>query len=550
MIETVLTNDKINRFTEMGFWRNKLWTDFIKENADKWPDQEAIVDRKHRITYQQYKAIVDNIAANLTNLGIKKYDRVGLQLPNWWEFVCTRFALHRIGAITLPLYPNMRHREIEYILNKTEAKAYVVPHIFRNFNYVQMADDVKSNLNKLEKLIVINGQSNHSPSWIVNFDSLLEDASNKDLEQLDSIKINPNDVDYIATTSGTTSMPKLVLRSPNQMQGMVFPIAKRWKLKTEDKILGMAPITFGVGYHAVSTSLISGATAVLLEWPIMEEALELIDNEEISVVLGVPTLFIKLEGSQDLIKCKGKHLRCFTSGGAKLPASVAEGLAKHFNCKVICGYGAVDGGIPTWGGPNDPDEKLFTTVGKTLEGMELSVIDDNGNHLPEGESGEIVYRGANCSLGYYNDNETYQKSFNSDGWFYSGDLGTIDQEGYLQIIGRSKEIIIRGGLNISPIEIEELLQTCPKIKQIAVVKMPDKIMGEKACAYVILKEKETFSLDEMNNFLLEKQVPKYKLPERLEIVDNFPTTGSEKISKKDLEKDIINKLKNEGIEWE
>lgn len=269
-------------------------------------------------------------------------------------------------------------------------------------------------------------------------------------------------------------------------------------------------------------------------------------QEEVTVVLGVPTEIIKILACPDIPKYDFRSLRCFTNGGAALPPAVAEELALKLKCKVMSGYGAVEGGLPTWTSLDDPPEKAYTTVGRTLPGMEMAIFDETGKQVPPGEIGEVVYRGANCSLGFYKNIEDYRKLYDPQGWFFSGDLGQIGKDGYLKIVGRKKEIIIRGGANISPKEIEEILQTHPKIEQVVVVKMPDKVMGEKACAYVIAKANQTINFEEMISFLREKDLATYKFPERLEVVKAFPMTASEKVLKKELEKDIAIKLEKEG----
>lgn len=546
MIETILTREMITHYTKLGLWQNKLWTDYILENAQRFPNREAIVDRKHRITFQQWKDSVDQMAINLLRLGIEKEDRVGLQLPNWWEFIFLRFALHRIGAISIPLPPDWRQREIGYILKETEAKAYFIPDIFRNFNYIEIAQNLWKELSQLKYVIVVGENLSKLSKRMEPFDSLLSPVSKQEIEKLNSIKISPDEVDIIASSSGSTAFPKLVLRTPNQVGAMLGPIAERHELTPEDTVLGIAPITRGVGYLAVGTALVSGAKLVLLERFSPEETLKLMAQEEVTVVLGVPTEIIKILACPDIPKYDFRSLRCFTNGGAALPPAVAEELALKLKCKVMSGYGAVEGGLPTWTSLDDPPEKAYTTVGRTLPGMEMAIFDETGKQVPPGEIGEIVYRGANCSLGFYKNIEDYRKLYDPQGWFFSGDLGQIDKDGYLKIVGRKKEIIIRGGANISPKEIEEILQTHPKIEQVVVVKMPDKVMGEKACAYVIAKANQTINFEEMISFLREKDLATYKFPERLEVVKAFPMTASEKVLKKELEKDIAIKLEKEG----
>lgn len=544
-IETMLTDQMIQHFTQAGFWKNRLWTDYIRENAKRLPQREAVVDRKHRLTFQQFKDGVDQMAVHLQRIGIGKEDRVGLQLPNWWEFICLRFALHRIGAVSIPLPPDWRQREIEYILKETEAKAFFIPDFFRNFDYREMTANFRGNLPKLQYVFVIGDRK--PPNGMTSYDTLLTPVSQSDVDRLDSIEVDPNEVDIIASSSGSTSFPKLVVRTPNQVGAMVEPIAERHELTIDDTVIGLAPITRGVGYLAVATSLVSGAKIVLLEKFTAEEALRLMVKEKVTVALGVPTEMIKILASPELPKSDLRTLRCFTNGGASLPASMAEEMAIKLNCKIMSGYGAVDGGLPTWTSLNDPPEKAYFSVGRPLRGMEVAIFDEAGKPVPHGITGEVVYRGANVSLGFYKNVADFRKLFDPEGWYFSGDLGQIDEEGYLKIVGRKKEIIIRGGSNISPAEVEEMLQSHPKIEQAAVVKMPDRVMGEKACAYVVCKPGQTLQFEEMIAYLKEKNLSTYKLPERLELVTAFRMTASEKVLKKELEQDIARKLAAEGI---
>ena len=546
-IQTILTEELIARYTDSGLWKNRIWTDYIRENAQRYPSREAIVDRKNRITFSQWKDGCDQLAVNFLHLGIEKEDRVGIQLPNWWEFILIRFALHRIGAISIPLPPDWRQREIGYILKETEAKAYFAPVAFRNFNYMEMGRELRGDLPLLKNIVLVDGDGQKLPKGMEHFSSLFSPVSNEEIKKLDSIPVDPNEVDIIVSSSGSTAFPKLVVRTPNQVGAMIEPIAERHAISSDDTILGMAPITRGVGYLAVAGALISGCRLVLLERFTAERAIELMAEEKVSVALAVPTEMVKILSCPLASKYDFESLRCFTNGGASLSPAVAEEISSKFRCQIMSGYGSVEGGLPTWTSLDDPPEKAFSTVGQPLRGMELAIFDDEGKPLPPGQSGEIVYRGANCSLGFYKNTENYRKLFDHEGWFFSGDVGQIDNEGYLKIVGRKKEIIIRGGANISPREVEELLQTHPKIEEVAIVKMPDKILGEKACAYVIQKAGQTITFEEMISFLKERDLSTYKLPERLEVVKVFPMTASEKIIKKELEKDIAAKLKREGV---
>ena len=233
----------------------------------------------------------------------------------------------------------------------------------------------------------------------------------------------------------------------------------------------------------------------------------------------------------------------FYHAGAPLPPEAAAEFARRCGCRLMEAYGALDGGTPVHTILDDPPEKTFHTVGTACPGMILKIMDDENRALPSGQVGEVVYKGPNCAVGLY---ENPEHDYDQEGWFHSGDLGVLDDQGYLRIVGRKKDIIIRGGQNISPKEIEDVLITHPGIKEVAVVKMPDPVLGEKACAYVAPRGDESFSVKVLADFLLEKKFAKYKLPERVEVITDLPMLPNGKIDKKALEGDIAHKLSQEG----
>jgi non-ribosomal peptide synthetase component E (peptide arylation enzyme) len=287
---------------------------------------------------------------------------------------------------------------------------------------------------------------------------------------------------------------------------------------------------------------------VLLEKWDPEEALKLIERERVTIASGVPAQMAMIVKHPNLSQYDLSSLRMFFYAGAVCPYNVAEEVEEKMGCQVVSQLGAIDAGMPTGASTDDPVEVRLTSVGKPFPGNQVKLVDEEGKEVPPGEIGEIIFTGACTTGGYYKDPERTREVWGElPGWYPMGDLGKFDEQGYLYVVGRRKDVIIRGGQNIYPAEVENILVTHPKVMDVSVVAMPDPVMGEKACAYVIPKPGQSLTFDEMVSFLLEKKIAKYKLPERLELIDKFPMSGDgQKIQKGELSKMIAEKLKAEG----
>jgi len=325
-------------------------------------------------------------------------------------------------------------------------------------------------------------------------------------------------------------------------------IAERSGITSADTIMVICPITGGVGNSCSTLAAGYAGCKVLLQERFNEvETLELIAKEKPTLIVGVPTQFIKMLSAPDFEKYPLHSLRLVISAGSYMPYEKAKEIIHRMHVKLISIFGSHDGGTITVGTPDLEEEVMCRTVGRPLPDIELKIVDPQGREVAPGEVGEIVYRSGNACMGYYGDEEGTKSAFEPNGYFHSGDLVRLTPEGCLEVKGRSKDIIIRGGLNINPGEIEDILIKHPDIENVAMVGMPDPVLGERSCAYVVAKKGKNFTFEKMLSYLKEKGVATFKLPERLEVVDDIPLSEGKKPARNILKKDIEEKLRQEGI---
>ncbi|MBI2527526.1 MAG: AMP-binding protein [Candidatus Rokubacteria bacterium] len=539
----------IARYTEAGFWGSRIWTDYLDETAERAPDRPALIDASGSLTYAELRRAVDGLALHLLDLGATKGDRFGIQLPNWREFVATRFALAKIGAVAVPMPADWRRKEVEYVLGATAAMGFVAPAQYRGRDYVEEYAPMRQALPGLRTVMAARPTAGVPDGWraLPPLGGLTVDP--RAAERLRAARPGPNDVDLIVTTSGSTAAPKLVVRTPNCFLTTTKQfVGSRGFLTGTDVVAGLAPIARGVGYWiGVAAPILAGCTMALLEHFTPEGALRWLADTRATAAIAVPTQIVKMLQVPDVERYDLRAFRLFVNGGAAIPPSAAEEVERRMGCVTMSAYGAVEGGIPTCTSMDDPPDKRYRTVGRLMPGMEMRIVDDAGHAQPVGTPGELVYRGPNLSVGFWANPDAYRQLFDGDGWFRSGDLGVIDAAGYLTIVGRKKEIVIRGGINISPTEVEGLLQDHPGVRQMAIVKMPDRVLGERCCAYVVPAPGATVTVESLAEFLAARDVAKYKFPERVELLDDLPTTGEGgKVLRRALEDDIRTKLEREG----
>ncbi len=534
--------EMVNEFLNKGYWTQQTFYDFYERNAKELGEREALVDSKYRVTWAEAKRLVDAIAISWVEMGIPKFSRIIIQSPNSVYGFLARIASERAGLISLTVYPYLRERELEYMVERTEATAVVIPTVYRKFDYLEMYKGLQKRFPYLKYIFLFDDDVPKSaPEGTHSLTKLAQERAKKSADEavLKDRRLDPIwNVALLTTTTGTTGLPKLV----------EWPMAPRvctskgrvdiWNLTKDDITMAIAPHAGGAaGTLTYFAAPLVGAKTVMLEEFTPEGALELIEKEKATAIGVVPTHLVRML-EVDTSKYDLSSLRFIRSAGGYLSPQVAEEAEKAFGAAITSDLGTQDMGSVSGCRVEDSKELRRRTVGRMLPGNSVRLLDEEGNEVPTGEPGILYFRGPHAPAGYYRDEELTATVFDPDGWTTTGDIVKFDQE-CLWILGRAKDMIIRGGQNIYPAEIEGLLNEHPKVASVAIVGYPDKEMGERACACVVTKGGQTFTFDEMVNFLKEKKLAMFKLPEKLVVMDAFPIVGdSGKIDKKVLKKDV------------
>jgi len=514
------------RFRETGYWLDKTVDQLLTEAVAKAPDKVAIVadraDREQapRLTYKELERLADRAASSLLRLGVGRGDVVTVQLPNWWEFVVTAFACSKIGAVMNPVMPILRERELVYILNFCQAKVFIVPKTYRGFDYAAMAQGMRCDLPDLKHVIVVDGEGEGSFERTL----LASEAG-----QLPS-GLGPDDMAVLMFTSGTTGEPKGVMHTSNSLIACCKALSGRFGLASSDVLLVASPVGHMTGYAAiVLLSVYLGGTMILQDVWEAKHGVSLMAREGVTYT-AASTPF--LSDICEAVKAGAPHplsLRSFLCGGAPIPSVLIERAANELGLKVCSLWGMTEALSGTLTEPSRAAEKSASTDGRPQDGMEVRIVDLEGRPVPAGQSGRLLVRGAQMFKGYYKRPEL--QTFDSEGWFDSGDLAYTDDDGYIRISGRVKDILIRGGENVPVVEIENLLYKHPAVAAVAVVGFPDARLGERGCAFIVPRPGSSIDLATVQAYLREARMAKQFWPERVEVVAELPRTASGKIQK-------------------
>jgi non-ribosomal peptide synthetase component E (peptide arylation enzyme) len=543
--------EEIERNLKQGYWDKTILPDYWERNARKWPHKDALVDSLgRRLTWAQAKEKIDRIAfALVKDIGVQRDERLMVQLPNCVEQVLVRLACEKAGALSIPEMTTFRHTELADIASRTGAVGIVIPKQYRNFDHYQMAKELQAELPHLRHIIVAGEEV---PPDCLSLEKIMEHPYEQEYDfiELEARKLDAvEEVGFLITTTGTTGLPKLI---EHRIAAREIWTAKshvrNWQLSPEDCVIAIAPLAGAAGGTPAYVTAPVGGAKIALEYQYRgEETLAFMEKERVTVIALVPTQLARLLEIQT-DKYDLSSLRIIKTAGGYLPPPLAKEAEERFGCPILGTYGTQDTGSIS-GVPIDAtEEQRYTTVGRLHPGIEIKVLDDSGKEVAPGEVGTLWFKGPGNSIGYYRDLEkTMEEAFDEDGFATPGDLVTVMDDGYLKIMGRKKNIIIRGGQNIYPREIEDYLLSHTKVTNAAVVPMPDPQMGERACAFVKVKEGAQFGFEEMISFLKSKKIAAFKLPERLEVLDALPLVGeSGKIDTKAMVKMITDKLKDEG----
>lgn len=525
-----LTAELRERTRKEGAWFPSSFAELFDRNAAAHPDKPAVGDQTVSYSYQELAHLTRRVALGLSEVGVRAGDVVAVQSPNRVWLPVLHLACNRLGAIFLPLSEGWRRTEIEYLLKLSGARAVCVPPKGKkDFDYRAVIDEIRTGIPTLEIVISLAGDA-ESPT--------LPELADTEGDASVLSGIGPEEWSFCLVSSGTTSMPKISKWTDIGLNAKLLgTFAKRINLTDEDTALSLAPASMGsTGYvYPVLAPLLVGATSVIMERWVPEDSLALIEKTGATYASVVPTQMVQMLRSPEMKRYDLSSFTRFFTAGAPLPVEVARRIEEEMRCRITSLYGSTDGGACAMTSLDDPDEKRHTTVGRRVQGMEVRVVDAMADEeLPHGEPGEVAYRGITKTLGYVNQPEREEEMF-VDGWYRSGDMGVLDSDGYLSILGRTTDMIIRGGQNISPREIEEVLSHYPKVAEVAVVGMPDEVMGERVCAFVApAADSEEPTLQELTEFIVSHNVAKWKLPERLEIIDSLPLNTGNKVDKDSL----------------
>jgi cyclohexanecarboxylate-CoA ligase len=529
-----LTKQRIAAMQASGAWHDQIPTDSLDRAVCRHPDAPAILaftgDDGHRTqcTYAELAAACDRIALGLYAIGIRKGDIVSFQLNNRWEFLAIVLACVRIGAVTNPLMPILRHRELTFMLRLSASKILIVPNRFRGFDFAAMAQQIAAEVPTLQHVFAIGGEGALSfeahflhPVW----EDRLDKAAIFAVQRPD-----PNDVMQLMFTSGTTGEPKGVMHTANTLFANLIPLTELMGMTRDDVVFSPTPLAHQLGYlFGVLMPVMLGCKVVLQDIWQPAVAAALIAEQRVTFATGA-TPFLN-----DLVRIEGRDpagwatLRLFVSGGAPIPPILVREARKRIGCTVLSVWGMTENLIVTSVRPDDPAEKVFDTDGAALPLYQVRVVGDDSREVPRGTSGRLLARSPAQHVGYFKRPEWY--TIDPDGWFDTGDLARMDGDGYIRITGRAKDIIIRGGENIPVVEIEAMLYEHPAVSMAAIVAMPDPRLGERACAFVTLKPGESLTFQAMCDFLRGKRISPSYLPERLECLPELPTTASGKVQK-------------------
>ncbi len=509
--------------------------DFCDRNANRIGAREAVIDSKCRLTWSEVKQLSDQLALSLLGIGLRRNSKILVQLPNCAELFLSRLACEKAGIQLITVTPTFRLAELAPIVRFTRPDAAIIPGVYRGFSYLEL---LRAASTEQLKTILVTGTD--VPAGTLAFEEMITGSA--DTQQLTQTRYSILDVCQIATTSGSTGIPKCVAVPlyTRLLTGWVH--LKRFGVNPDDKLAAATTIVTGTADALVyNGGCASGAGIVLTDRSSPEELCRVMAAEQVSIIPLVPTMMARILALPDLSPYDLSALRLVINHGASLPASQGAQVEKRLGCSVVQAYGSVDcGGISAncW---NDSQAVRLGTLGCPLDGNEIRIVDSNERDVAPGEVGRLWVRGLHTEARFF-DNPEFDRSRRIKGYFDLQELGRLDGDGNIVLLGREHDLIIRGGQNIHPADIEAALIQHPKVAEVAVVGIPDPEMGERVCAFVVCTEKLLDEL-ELKLFLEEKGLARFKWPERIEIVGSLPRVASGyKVDKRKLKEDFIAKM--------
>jgi fatty-acyl-CoA synthase len=521
---------------------------FFDRAVETWRDREALVVRQQNVRWSwgELGRRVDDLAAGLLSLGLERGDRVGIWAPNRSEWTLAQFATAKAGLILVNVNPAYRRSELEYAMNKVACKALILAPALKTSNYLEITDDLvkAKKLPHLEHIVRLGAEK--TPGML-NFDDVATAGGNAERMKLADLgaKLQFDDAINIQFTSGTTGHPKGATLSHHNILNNGYFVAEGLKLTPADRLCIPVPLYHCFGMVMGNLGCLThGATMVYPAEAFDPLAtLQAVAEERCTALYGVPTMFIAQLDHPEFAKFDLKSLRTGIMAGSPCPIEVMKKVQSQMNMgEVTIAYGMTETSpVSTQCATDDPVERRVSTVGQVLPHIEIKIVDPEGKAVPRGATGEFCTRGYSVMKGYWNDAEKTRDAIDEAGWMRTGDLATMDAEGYVNIVGRLKDMVIRGGENVYPREIEEFLYSHPKIQDVQVIGVPDPRYGEEICAWIKLKAGQSATAEEIREFC-KGQIAHYKIPRYIEFVPEFPMTITGKIQKFVMREQTIEKL--------
>ncbi len=540
-------------YREKGLWTSETWPDIYDRNARLYPDKEAFVAyvglKRTAKTWSEMKKAIDRLALGFLELGLKKDDRVLCQLPSCIENIAITLACHKAGLIHCYSPINTWELENDSFLSGLEAAAVVTIPQYHNRNHYELFRHLReSGRHPYLKHILLVGEDVPAGSLSIRnmIDTPIEERY--PVDYLNGRQVSAYDISQVMTTSGSTGIPKMVEQTTNGTRLHGLGYIERFGLTGQD-----TGFTTGYLWSGPTTCNLwvmpqVGGRIIMVETFDASEALQIIEREKPTYFSGFPPQIIDVARHPELARYNTDSIRFVLWAGAPFPFGVARECEDNLKCHLVSGLGAVDSCMLFIGDIDDSVEIRLETVGRPLPWDECKVVKNDGSDANAGEVGTLYWRGASGAGGYYKNPELTRQAWGAsglEGWYNTEDAAFNDADGNLHLVGRVRDMVLRGGQNIFPAEIEDILSGHPKVAEVQIVPMPDTRLGEKACAYVVTKDGQQLTFEEMISYLAGKNLARYKLPERLEIADSLPRVG-QKINKRALALDICRKLLEEG----
>lgn len=533
------------RYRARGYWEDRSIAAAFGDVFVKHGDRIAVIDREQFVTYSALEQRATRLALNLLDEGLKPLDRVVMQLPNVVEFVYLYFALQKIGCIPIMALPTHRYREVSQFVELSGAVACAMPDRARDFDYRDLVRRIRATSKTLRLAIVLG----ETPSGFLSLIDLIERTSSRPARELNEIRIDPEDPAVFQLSGGTTGTPKLIPRTHNDYLYNSKMAAAVTGVGPDKILLNVLPLAHNLplACPGLQGYFLHGGRVVLANSTRSKDIFALIERHRVTHIAVVPALLIRLINDPAIKRFDLSSLGVIQSGGQRLQPEVRRRTRELIPSVTVQENFGMAEGMLMFVRLDDPEEVRMETVGRPVSpDDEVRLVDDDDQEVPDGEAGEFLARGPYTLRGYFGAPEYNARAFTTDGFYRSGDLMRRHPSGNYIVEGRKKDLINRGGEKISAEEIENLVLAHPAVQNVACVPMPDPVLGERMCACVILRREKSLTLAALVAFLMNEEIAKHKLPERLEIIDEFPLSPFGKVSKKELAERITLKLKNEG----